>query len=71
MLRKQVGPAVAALAGDDGRVELRAALVASQILGLALCRYVLRVPPLAQQSAQELSGLVGPTLERYIFGALV
>jgi hypothetical protein len=43
-------------------------LVASQILGLALTRYVLRFEPLASASEAELVAAIGPTLQRYITG---
>ncbi|MCW2621554.1 MAG: transcriptional regulator, TetR family [Frankiales bacterium] len=51
-------------AGSDA--ERRAALLASQIVGLALVRYVLRVEPVASASADALGPLIGPTLQRYL-----
>ena len=53
-----------------GQVDLRAALLASQIVGLALTRYVLRLEPVASASADELAPLFGPTLQRYLTGTL-
>jgi AcrR family transcriptional regulator len=50
--------------------DLRAALLASQVAGLALTRYVLKLEPLASASADELVPLVGPTLQRYLTGDL-
>jgi AcrR family transcriptional regulator len=44
----------------------RAALVASQLLGVALCRYVLKLPVFVEMSAQELVAHVAPTLQRYV-----
>jgi AcrR family transcriptional regulator len=46
----------------------RAALVASQLLGVALCRYVLRLPFLADMPADELIAHIAPTLQRYAVG---
>lgn len=46
----------------------RAAAVASQMVGLALTRYVLRLAPIAEASAAELAATVGPTLDRYLAG---
>jgi len=46
--------------------QLRAALVASQLIGLAMLRYVVRVEPLASASAAELVAWLGPTLQRYL-----
>lgn len=51
---------------DDGGQ--RAALAASQILGLALARYVLRFDPVAAMSRAELVAWVGPTVQRYLAG---
>lgn len=55
---------VTALAGDP----VRAALVASQMLGLALSRYVLELPPLATLEADAVVAHVGPTIQRYLTG---
>ncbi|HEX5290704.1 MAG TPA: TetR family transcriptional regulator [Streptosporangiaceae bacterium] len=46
----------------------RAAAVASQMLGLALTRYVLRVGPIATASIADLAATIGPTVERYLTG---
>ena len=62
--RVVIGPLVRA-AGPDG-AELRASLVASQMVGLAMARYVVRLEPLASASADELAALIGPTLDRYL-----
>ena len=48
----------------------RAALVATQILGLAFARYVIKVPPLVALSRAELIRLVGPTMQGYVVGKL-
>lgn len=46
----------------------RAGLVATQILGLALCRYVLRLPPVVDLSQDEVVEWLGPTIQRYLDG---
>ncbi|MEQ6900240.1 TetR family transcriptional regulator [Nocardioides sp. YIM 152588] len=51
---------------DAPDADLRVALVASQILGLALLRRVIGVEPLASASADRLARLVTPTLTRYL-----
>ncbi|MGB8650816.1 MAG: TetR family transcriptional regulator [Mycobacteriales bacterium] len=56
-------------AGAD-RPELRAALLASQLVGLAVTRYVLRLEPVASASVDELAPLYGPTLQRYLTATL-
>ncbi|MCU1593883.1 MAG: TetR family transcriptional regulator [Frankiales bacterium] len=53
-----------------GDAELRAALLASQVAGLAVARYVLKIEPLASATADQLAPLLGPTLQRYLTGAL-
>ncbi|PRB17153.1 TetR family transcriptional regulator [Microbacterium sp. MYb62] len=50
---------------DDA--DLRASLVASQIAGLLIARYVLRLPALAAAPVDELVARVGPTVQRYLF----
>ena len=45
---------------------LRAGLVATQMLGLALCRYVLKLPPVVGMSRAEIVDWIGPTLQRYV-----
>ncbi|MXP24101.1 TetR family transcriptional regulator [Gordonia sp. HNM0687] len=50
------------------QLERRVALVMSQMLGLVLARYVMRVPGIAEASAAELSRWVGPTIDNYLFG---
>ena len=46
--------------------ELRAALVASQVIGPALAR----VKPLASGSPEDLVAALGPTIERHLIGEL-
>ncbi len=45
---------------------LRGALVASQLFGLGITRYVLRLPALVEASHDDLAARVGPTLQRYL-----
>jgi AcrR family transcriptional regulator len=59
----QVG-AVIGPAADDGPT--RAALIASQLLGVALCRYVLRLPGIAALDADTLVASVAPTVQHYL-----
>jgi AcrR family transcriptional regulator len=46
----------------------RAGLVASQILGLLMGRYVLRMPVLANRRTEDLVTEIGPTVQRYVDG---
>lgn len=63
----QVMPAIAKL-GTRATAGRRAGLVATQLLGLALCRYVLLLPPVAQMKPEEIVKFVGPTIQRYALG---
>jgi AcrR family transcriptional regulator len=47
--------------------ELRAVLVCSQLIGVALLRYVFRTEPLASADHEQIARAVGPTVERYLF----
>jgi len=51
--------------------ELRASLVGSQVVGLAMSRYVVRVEPIASLSPDRLVTLIAPTLQRYLAEPLV
>jgi AcrR family transcriptional regulator len=50
--------------------EVRGALVASQLIGIVMARYVLRVEPLASASPQWLVAAIGPNVQRYLTGDL-
>jgi AcrR family transcriptional regulator len=47
------------------RPQLRAALAASHLIGLAMTRYVVRIEPIASASRAELARAVGPSIQRY------
>jgi AcrR family transcriptional regulator len=59
----QLMPAIAKFVPDDA--PRRAGLIATQVLGMALCRFVLRLPPVVAMSPEELVEWLGPTLQRY------
>jgi AcrR family transcriptional regulator len=63
----QVVPLVAAAAPPaDRRTADRAGLVASQMIGLAMTRYVLALPPIARMSRDDVVAWIGPVLQRYL-----
>lgn len=64
----QLVPAIAQLRGG-GAAEtlLRAALVASQMLGLAVTRYILALKPLADLPHADAVAWIAPTIDRYLF----
>lgn len=61
-----LGPVARRLGSPDAR--LRATLVGSQIIGLAMARYIVRVEPLASAPAAQVAAAIGPTLQRYLTG---
>jgi AcrR family transcriptional regulator len=68
MMRQFISRAVlarvaAALSLDQP--QLRAALAASQLVGLALVRYVIKLEPIASAERSTLVREVGPTIQRY------
>ena len=65
----QVVGALSALL-PEAEAERRAALVASQLLGLALTRYLLRLPGMAGRPADDVVADVAPTVQRYLAGDL-
>jgi len=68
ILQTQVAPALQSFVAE-GEVSVRASLVASQILGLAFCRYVLDLDEL-RTGGPLVQAAVADTLQRYIFGDL-
>jgi AcrR family transcriptional regulator len=46
----------------------RAAAVASQMVGLALARYVLKLEPVVSADVSDLAATIGPTIDRYLTG---
>jgi AcrR family transcriptional regulator len=42
------------------------ALVASQLVGIAWARYILRIEPVASASVKQVAAMVGPTIDRYL-----
>ena len=64
VLRRVVGT----LALPPAEAEARGSLVASQLIGVVMARYVLQVEPLASSSPEQLVAAVGPTVQRYLTG---
>lgn len=62
----QLAPVVTKLDPDPRSAPIRAGLAASQILGMALCRYVLAFPPLAGMDRQQVVEWIAPTVQTYL-----
>ncbi|MGM7647362.1 TetR family transcriptional regulator [Nocardia sp. JW2] len=61
----QVLPAVLRF-GDPADAPRRAGLIVTQLLGLALCRYILRLPPVVALAPTRIVADIAPTLQRYL-----
>ena len=62
------GRIISAVAPDQ--FELRTALCGTQITGLAMVRYVIRLEPLASADHDTVVAAIAPNLQRYLTGAL-
>jgi AcrR family transcriptional regulator len=61
---QQVAPALATVVPDHPAE--RAAMVGSQVLGLALTRYIIRTPPLVEMPRAELLAWLSPVIAHYL-----
>lgn len=61
---------VSGLGVDDRDRQVRSGLVSSQIMGLAMMRYIWQIEPIASLGEDELVAAVAPNLQRYIDGEL-
>ena len=64
--REVLGRLAAAIEIDHP--QLRASLVATQLVGLAMLRYVIKVRALERASRKELARWIGPSIQRYLTG---
>ncbi|MEO3748278.1 TetR family transcriptional regulator [Plantactinospora sp. B5E13] len=55
---------------DPAEAPLRTSLVGSQLVGLAMARYILRLEPLASASPDVVVAAIAPTVQRYLTGDL-
>jgi AcrR family transcriptional regulator len=51
---------------DLDQPQVRASLAASQLIGIAMLRYVIKLEPLASASSEQIATWVGPTIQRYL-----
>jgi AcrR family transcriptional regulator len=65
IFRTQIQPLAARFVSDE-ESGARAGLIATQILGMALCRFVLRLPSVVEMSRDEIVEWIGPTIQRYL-----
>ncbi|MET8084343.1 TetR family transcriptional regulator [Micromonospora sp. NPDC005197] len=55
---------------DPAQLPLRGSLVATQLIGLAMMRHVVRLEPVASADRETLVAMIGPTIQRYLTGQL-
>ncbi len=65
-IQNYVLTAVSSVLGGGERARLRAMLAASTLVGTAMLRYIIQVPPMAALSADEVVRLIAPTVTRYL-----
>ncbi|WP_181808969.1 TetR/AcrR family transcriptional regulator [Streptomyces shenzhenensis] len=66
IFREQVVPVAQQVCPDPEQVATRAGLCAAQLMGFALTRYVLRLPPVVALARAEIVAWLGPTVQRYL-----
>jgi AcrR family transcriptional regulator len=66
IFEKQLVTAMAPLFENRATAATRAGLVASQMLGLALTRYLLRLPSVVALDRAALLDWIGPTIQQYV-----
>ena len=59
---------IAELKLDPKDAQLRVNLVASQMAGLAVMRYIIKIEPLASLPPEQVVAAIGPNVQRYITG---
>lgn len=70
LLNRALAPIVRELKIPPEEAGWRTSLVASQVSGLILARYVLKLEPLASASHAEVIAVIAPTIQRYLTGEL-
>jgi AcrR family transcriptional regulator len=65
-MQNYVLTAVSGVLGGRDEARLRAMLAAGTLVGTAMLRYIIQVPPLATLSADEVVKLIAPTVTRYL-----
>ena len=68
-LTREVFTRLAALTHSDD-ADLRADLAASQVVGLMMTRFALKLEPIASARPDELARRVGPVIQWHLFGDL-
>ncbi len=71
VFERQILAMVAELTGEATQiVRRRAAMLSSQVLGLAYCRYIVALPAMVDLDGEKLATMLGPVLQHYLTGDL-
>ncbi|WP_066900084.1 TetR family transcriptional regulator [Mycolicibacterium houstonense] len=65
-MQEYVLAAVSGVLGGGEQARLRAMLAASSLVGTAMLRYVMEVPPMATLDSEQMVRLLAPTITRYL-----
>jgi AcrR family transcriptional regulator len=65
LLTAQLLPVITRHTGHPD-AQLRASLIAAQLIGIAMLRHVLRLEPIAKPTPDEIAALVGPVIQQYL-----
>ena len=68
IIAHQIEPLIATIESDPELVARRAALLATQMMGLAFSRYVLKVPAVVAMTADEIVAWLSPVVQHYLTG---
>jgi len=68
IISHQIEPLIATIESDPELVARRAALLATQMMGLAFSRYVLKVPAVVAMTADEIVAWLSPVVQHYLTG---
>ncbi|MDN5725943.1 MAG: TetR family transcriptional regulator [Propionibacteriales bacterium] len=66
--RRVLAPIMAEMTVPEAERPWRVSLLATQMLGLIMMRYVIRIEPLASADHDQIVTAVGPTIDRYLQG---
>lgn len=68
MMREMIGPRLRDATGGDADLARRVALAASNLLGVAVARYVVQVGPVVDLPRDELVDRLAPVVQHYLTG---
>ncbi|WP_100444561.1 TetR/AcrR family transcriptional regulator [Glycomyces xiaoerkulensis] len=67
LFERRIVKTISEVIGDEvDHVHVRANFIGSQIFGIIMTRYILKLEPMASLDAEELAETIGPTIDRYL-----